>query len=147
MSTLSLYDKDFYAWTQEQVNLLRTNALSKLDIEHLIEEVESMGSSEKRELGHRLTILLMHLLKWKYQPARRGMSWELTIKEQRSELKYLLKQNPSLKNHEKLHETFLHAYDTSILKAAKETKLSPHAFPVNCEWTIDQILSDEFFPN
>jgi len=77
------YEQDFYGWTQEQAALLRAGRLTDLDIENLIEEVETMGRSEKRELESRLTVLLLHLLKWKYQPNRRGRSWNLTIKGHR----------------------------------------------------------------
>lgn len=146
VQSANLYEKDFYAWTQEQMNLLKTNALNKLDIEHLIEEVESMGASEKRELGNRLTVLLMHLLKWKYQPDLQCRSWNLTIEEQRSELVYLLQQNPSLKNQEKLQDTFLHAYSVAILKATQETGLSKKVFPGLCEWPMEQILNNDFLP-
>jgi len=69
------YDKDFYSWTQEQAELLKHGRFSELDIDNLIKEVESMGRSEKRELESRLTFLLLHLLKWKYQEVRRGRSW------------------------------------------------------------------------
>ncbi len=141
----ALYERDFYAWTQEQARLLTTHALDKLDITNLIEEMKSMGASEKRELGSRLTVLLMHLLKWKYQPRKRGSSWELTIREQRLEVKDVLEDNPSLKN---LVDTYFDgAYQKAILKAAKETKLSPNAFPVTCEWSLQQVLDSTFYPN
>ena len=77
------YEQDFYGWTQEQAALLRGGQLHALDIANLIEEIEAMGRSEKRELQSRLMVLLVHLLKWKYQPARRGRSWQLTIEGQR----------------------------------------------------------------
>ena len=146
-NTLNLYETDFFAWTQEQVKLIRHNSLNELDLTHLQEEIESMGAREKRELGNRLVILLMHLLKWKYQPTKRTTSWELTIKVQRNELKYHLKNNPSLNNAETSQDAFEHAYSVAILKAAKETKLSYKAFPENCEWSLQQVLNDDFLPN
>ena len=76
---MSLYDQDFYQWTQEQSELMKAGALSQLDISNLIVEVESMGKSQKRELLSRITVLLMHLLKWDYQPDRRSGSWKSTI--------------------------------------------------------------------
>ena len=91
------YDKDFYSWTQEQAELLKNGRFSELDIDNLIEEVESMGRSEKRELESRLTILLLHLLKWKYQEVRRGRSWQLSIDEQRIQFEETLDENPGLK--------------------------------------------------
>lgn len=147
MGALSLYEKDFYAWTQEQVKLLKDNSLNKLDIQHLIEEVADMGKHEKRELSNRLTVLLSHLLKWKCQPNYiNKKSWLYTIKEQRKQIKYHLEDNPSLKNHEHMHTTLLRSYDAAIYEAAKETGLEDSSFPASCEWTIDQILDDNFFP-
>lgn len=146
MATLSLYEKDFYAWTEEQARLIQEKSFDKLDLVHLQEELQIMGASEKRELVHRLEVLLMHLLKYKYQSAKRTKSWINTIKVQRSELKYHLKDNPSLTNPDRLQDAFVHAYSVAILKAAIETKLDNEVFPVKCEWTIKQILNDEFFP-
>jgi len=74
-----LYDTDFYAWIQDQAATLRAGNLAGLDVNNLIEEIESMGRSEKRELRSRLVVLIVHLLKWAYQPLRRGNSWQTTI--------------------------------------------------------------------
>ena len=93
----SLYDRDFYAWANEQAALLRAGRLAEADIENIAEEIETMGRSEKRELINRLTVLLLHLLKWQFQPALHGNSWRLTIEEQRYRLEDHLKDNPSLK--------------------------------------------------
>jgi len=81
-----LYDRDFYAWANEQAALLRAGKLSDADVANIAEEIESMGRSEKRELVSRLVVLLLHLLKWQYQPARRGRSWQVTIENTRDEL-------------------------------------------------------------
>jgi len=143
----TLYDKDFYKWALEQAHYIKTKAFDKLDIEHLFEEVESMGKHEQRELVSRLRTLLVHLLKWKYQPNRQSRSWQLTIKEQRKELQSHLKENPSLKNPETFKEKFFDAYETAILKAANETGLDESVFPQICEWNLDQILDNEFYPN
>ena len=75
MATSPLHDLDFYAWTQQQVDILKSGNLDDVDIKHLIEEIESMGASERRELINRLAVLLAHLLKWNYQPSFRGRSW------------------------------------------------------------------------
>ena len=92
------YDKDFYSWTQEQAELLKHGRFAELDLENLIEEVETMGRSEKRELESRLTVLLLHLLKWKYQDLRQCRSWELSIIEQRLKFDETLEENPGLKS-------------------------------------------------
>ena len=88
------YDQDFYGWTQEQAGLLRAGCLHELDIANLIEEVEAMGRSEKRDLENRLVELLLHLLKWKYQVNRRCRSWQLTIKTRRIDFLKVLRDNP-----------------------------------------------------
>lgn len=146
MSATSLYDKDFYAWTQEQARLIKAKSLQEVDLVHLLEEVEDMGKHEKRELSSRLEVLLTHLLKWKYQPTHRGASWELTIKEQRKKIYYHLLDNPSLKNEENLKTIFERAYDYAIYEAAKETKLKLECFPEFCEWSSEQVLNKDFFP-
>lgn len=139
------YEKDFYGWTQEQAALLRAGRLNDLDIENLIEEVETMGRSEKRELESRLTVLLLHLLKWKYQESRRGRSWELSIIEQRLKFAETFNENPGLKP--KLDEIFINAYKFAVLQAARETKISRSIFPDLCPWEYSQVLDELFYPD
>ena len=140
----SLYDQDFYAWANEQAALLRTGNLSAADIEHIAEEIESMGKAEKRELVSRLAVLLLHLLKWQFQPARRGSSWEATITVQRHALADHLDDNPSLKA--KLVETIAKAYRDAALLAAGETYMPKATFPQTCPWSFGQIMDEEFWP-
>lgn len=138
------YDQDFYGWTQEQAALLKSGRLNELDIENLIEEVETMGRSEKRELESRLTVLLLHLLKWKYQDVRRGRSWELSIIEQRLKFEETLEENPGLKP--RLDEILVKAYKFSIIQASRETQLNIKVFPESCPWTFEQITDNTFYP-
>lgn len=145
MGALNLYDTDFYAWTQEQANFIKNKEFSKLDVENLFEEVESMGRHEKRELRSRLIQLLMHLLKWKYQSEEQSKSWHRTIKEQRLQIKLVLKDNPSLRP--LLQEYVTDAYSYSRVDAHEETGVFLKNFPEQCEWTLEQILNDEFYPN
>ncbi|ASV34305.1 DUF29 family protein [Candidatus Hamiltonella defensa] len=140
----TLYDDDFYGWSQEQANLLRTKRFNELDTENLLEEIEAMGRSERRELESRLEKLLSHLLKWQYQPSRRGKSWLLTIKEQRRKFVDCLNENPSLRN--KKEERLIIVYQYARLSAEKETNLSESVFPDQCPWTFDQIMDNGFFP-
>ncbi|MDD1626970.1 MAG: DUF29 domain-containing protein [Methylococcaceae bacterium] len=139
------YDQDFYSWTQEQAELLKKGRFSELDIDNLIEEVESMGKSEKRELESRLTILLLHLLKWKYQEVRRGRSWQLSIDEQRIQFEETLNENPGLKP--KLDEIVKKAYRLAVIKASRETKISKAVFPECCPWNLAQFIEDGFYPD
>ena len=148
MGVLNLYEQDFYAWTAQQADLIKRKAFDKLDVKHLREELIIMGASEKRELESRLEKLLMHLLKWKYQPTYiNKKSWERTIKEQRKKLQRHLKDNPSLTNPSTLNERFIEAYEAAILLAAEETGLDESQFPISCEWDMRQILDDGFYPN
>ena len=82
----SNYDSDFYAWANEQAALLRAGRLGQADIEHIAQEIESMGRTEKRELVSRLRVLLRHLLNWRFQPTGRGSSWKASIRVQRLDL-------------------------------------------------------------
>ena len=142
---MNSYENDFYSWTQEQAELLKHGRFSDLDIANLIEEVESMGRSEKRELESRLTMLLLHLLKWKYQEVRRGRSWQLSIDEQRIQFEETLSENPGLKP--QLDEIVKKAYKLAVIKAARETKISKSIFPESCPWTLAQFIEDGFYPD
>jgi hypothetical protein len=94
----SLHDSDFYAWSLEQAALLREGRVAEADLAAIAQEIESMGKTEKRELVSRLTVLLLHLLKWQYQPTGRGNSWRLSIANARDEISDLIADNPSLKS-------------------------------------------------
>jgi hypothetical protein len=144
VSNSSLYDRDFYAWANEQAALLRAGRLSEADIEHVAEEIESMGKSEKRELVSRLTVLLLHLLKWQFQPSRRGSSWETSIANTRDDLADHLADNPSLRAH--IDAAIAAAYKRAYREAATETGLGKHAFPTPCPWSFEQMMAENFWP-
>lgn len=140
----SLYDTDFYAWATEQAALLRAGKLQASDIEHIAEEIESMGRTEKRELVNRLAILFLHLLKWRYQPALRGNSWRLTIKEQRLRLESHLGDNPSLKA--RLAQAIDEGYRLALIEAERETGLDESTFPASCPWSFQSLMDKDFWP-
>ena len=141
----NLYDQDFLLWVETTANLLRAGKFTEIDIPNLIEEIESMGRSEKRELKNRLIILLMHLLKWKYQPGKRTESWQNTIIEQRISLELLLEDSPSLKP--LLPEVFDKSYQRSRLKTANETGIKVDIFPEQSPFTFAETLNFEYLPN
>lgn len=144
-TTTSLYEQDFLAWTENQAAALRTHQVSDLDWSNLLEEVESMGASQRRELESRLTVLLMHLIKWVWQPEKRSTSWKLTIQGQRRELLRLVKQSPSLKPliPEVLDEVWSDARDD----AEMETGLPSQTFPNSCPWDVNsQVLDKTWWP-
>jgi hypothetical protein len=140
----SLYETDFYAWTQEQASLLRENQWSQLDLLNLIEEIESLGKQQRQELRNRLSVLIGHLLKWEYQQQRRSRSWLATIRVQRLDLSELLEENPSLQPY--VREALQKAYAKGVLLAVKETELPSATFPVECPYSLTEILGDRFYP-
>jgi hypothetical protein len=139
-----LHDKDFYSWTHQQAELLRQGRLGELDAEHLIEELDGMGARERRELEARLSVLLQHLLKWRYQPTRRGASWLRTIKIQRIDALRVLEDNPGLKP--KLPELFASAYSRARILATDETTLDEASFPEHSPFSLDEVLNANFLP-
>lgn len=134
------YDEDFYQWIQAQVKLLKKKDFDHLDIENLIEEIESLGRSDKRALYSQLTRLLMHLLKLEYQPDGQGNSnsWKSSILSARIEIKLLLKDSPSLKR--EIEKIFPEAYEDARQHAATETQLDLKTFPKKCPWNLEDIL-------
>jgi Domain of unknown function DUF29 len=141
----TLYDTDFYAWANEQAALLRAGRLSEADVENIAEEIESMGRSERRELVNRLTVLLVHLLKWRYQEGLRGRSWRLTIEQQRIQLGRHLAGNPSLKS--QLDEAMTDAYQDARIEAERETHLPRSTFPPTSPFTFDEATNPDFWPD
>jgi len=140
MQTTTLYDQDFYGWTQHQAELLRSGQLSELDIENLIEEMESLGKQQQQELRNRLGVLLGHLLKWHYQPGARSKSWVYTIREQRRKIQRHLKENPSLKPY--LSEAIAIGYEDGLDLLGRETPLDPDQLPQSCPFTQVEIFEE-----
>lgn len=138
------YEEDFYGWAMTNAALLKKGKFSEADMENIIEEIESMGRSEKSQLTNRLSVLIAHLLKWEFQPDFRGRSWHGTIREQRKQAQILLKENPSLKG--KLSEILTNAYDLAISHIEKETPISLKILPTNCPYTLEQCLDSNFYP-
>ena len=140
-----LYEQDFFEWTVRNAELLRAGRLDEADLEHIAEEIEDMGKSERRELESRLSVLLSHLLKWRFQPDRRGRSWQATIRVQRAELLRLLADVPSLRRH--LRDQLPEVYPIAVEGAIAETDLPEEVFPPACPFSLDQILTADFFPD
>jgi hypothetical protein len=138
------YEQDFYAWTVEQARLLRAGELSAIDAVNLAEEIESMGRRDRRELESRLTVLLTHLLKWQMQPDQRSRSWSATMREQRRQIEKLLRESPSLRPF--VANVLAQAYSDAREDAADETGLPESAFPTECPFTLDEVLSRSFLP-
>ena len=140
-----LYEQDFFEWTARSAASLRAGRFAEADLEHIAEEIEDMGKSERRELESRLSVLLSHLLKWHFQPHRRGRSWQATIRVQRTELERLLADMPSLRPY--LREQLPQVYATAVERAIAETDLLDGSFQPACPFSLDRILDADFFPD
>ena len=138
----SLYEQDFYLWIQTTAQQLKKGQFQEIDIISLIEEIESMGRSEKRELKNRFIVLLMHLLKWQYQPEKRSESWRSTITEQRICIEGLLEDSPSLQP--LISEVFDDCYQKARLKASDETGIKLNFFPKESPFTPEETLKYSF---
>ena len=131
-----LYETDFHAWTQEQAERLRAGL--SVDRERIAEELLSLGGSEQNQLRNRLAILLMHMLKWEFQPDHRSPGWQATLKEQRRRIAKLLEKMPSLRPY--LDESIMDAYETAVSFASVETGIIEQDFPRTCPYGQDEIL-------
>jgi len=136
------YDTDFYAWTQAQAAALRAGAWDDVDREHLAEEIEDVGKSERRAVVSHLRVLLTHLLKWEFQPERRSDGWLHSMGNAQIELQTLLDDNATL--HRELHHFVHRAYQQARHLAARETRLPTVNFPLACPWDPELLLNPEF---
>ena len=145
-SSRTSYDKDVILWSEEQARLLRARRFAELDIEHLADEIEDVGKSEKRELANRMAVLLAHLLKWSRQPENQTNSWRSTIIIQRKRIALAIKETPSLKAVMRDRDWQDAVWLDALAQAGKETGLAEEDLPEICPWTIDQVVDPEFWP-
>jgi len=138
------YDTDVVAWANEQAGLLRAGCFDLLDIENIAEEIEDVGKAEQRELMSRMAVLLAHLLKWQYQPQRRGSSWRRTIITQRRNIERALKKMPSLKAWLADPEWWEATWGDALDLATREINLD--VFPEICPWTFAEIMDENWLP-
>jgi hypothetical protein len=145
MTNDNIYDQDFYLWIETISKQLKAGKFAEIDLANLIEEIESMGKSEKRELKSRLIVLLMHLLKWQYQPEKRSESWRSTITEQRICIELLLEDSPSLQP--LFIEIFADCYEKARLKASEETGIKLNFFPKESPFSLEETLKNYLLNN
>lgn len=138
------YDTDFFVWCNEQARLVRERRFDELDIENVAEELEMMGRSDKHQIESRLEVLIMHLLKWKFQPGARNPGWNAPISEQRRRIERLVMESPSLRNYPA--SVAIDLYTAARLEAAKETGIDFTLFPEQCPFTAEQVLDPDFMP-
>jgi hypothetical protein len=142
MDNYSLYETDFYGWTQQQAKALENQQILDLDWHNLQEEIQALGRQEYRELVNRLSVLIGHLLKWQYQSEKRSRSWFLTIREQRRAIQRHLRHNPSLKS--RLEDAIIDGYEAGVDLALRETDLPLSTFLETSPYSFDQLLNDCF---
>lgn len=138
------YDRDFMLWIETTVQLLKEQKFAELDLENLIEEIEDMGKSNKSALRSNVIVVLLHLLKWKYQPEKRTNSWKFSLREHRRRLEEDFEDSPSLQNY--YREIFPKCYGNARKLAADETGLVLEIFPVESLFTPEEVLDAEFLP-
>ena len=142
-TTQTLYDQDYYLWIRTTINQLRTGQFSAVDLENLLEELETMGRSEKRAIESLLTKLLVHLLKLKYWDSERERNqgyWLGEIRTFRKQIKNSLKDSPSLKPY--ILEIFDECYQDARLEASDRSQLPLDIFPLIPIGSLEQILDD-----
>jgi len=139
-----LHEEDIVLWSERQGELLRRRGAgelvndAQLDWPNIAEEIESTGRAEQDQMTNRLAILLAHLLKWRFQPDRRGNGWRLTILEQRRRSGRIVSRSPSLRP--RMDEILTEAYGDAVLIAARETDLPEETFPPRCPWTFEEAM-------
>jgi hypothetical protein len=140
---MSVYEADLALWTKAQADALRRRAANEIDWDNLAEEIESVGRSERREIRSRLTILLVHLLKWRYQPDHQCPSWSASISEARRRIALTIEDSPSLAS---FPDEALAAAYRSALNDRTINYLDNSDLPQTCPWTAEQVLDPEFLP-
>ncbi|MBF0339086.1 MAG: DUF29 domain-containing protein [Nitrospirae bacterium] len=140
----ALYEVDFYQWVFYNADLLRQGRFAEIDLENIIEELEDMGRNNKRELLSRLEVLIAHLLKWQYQSKRRSISWRATIGNQRTAIKFLLEDSPSLKNN--IEAVIAKGFIEAKRKFERETGISANTLPDACTYIFEQLMDHDFWP-
>lgn len=144
INTKTLYEQDFNLWIEETINLLKHRQLEQIDYEHLIEEIEDMGGNRKDALESNLEQVLIHLLKWKYQPSKRANSWQYSIAEHSTRLNKAFMKSPSLKRY--FDEVLVPCYKTARMLASKQTGLPVTTFPIDLPFTKENILDPDYLP-
>ena len=145
LSDQNLYDRDYAAWVEQTVALLRDRQFEAVDLENLIDELDDMSRREKRSLTCNVRVILMHLLKYKFQPEKRSRSWLVTLREHRIRSAEILADSPSLQNY--LNNQFELCYAQARREAADETGLEIERFPIESPFTVSQCLDENFRPD
>jgi len=134
------YDRDLTLWAKDTAQLLRERRWDAIDWEHLIEEVEDLGKSERSAIASQMERIMVHLLKWQYQPQRRSDSWLDSINDGRSQIRRKIEDSPSLRSHPE--QVLEKEYVRARREAARQTGLEISVFPELCPFMIEQVIED-----
>ena len=140
-ATATLYDTDFATWASEQADHLRAKRIMKLDYDHLAEEIETLGKSDWRALERHVRNLILHCLKWEYQPqerARRGRRWQISMNNARDAIEQILRDNRGFRA--RLDDAMAWAYPRARRNAEQETGLPLSTFPMPSPWGFNQFM-------
>lgn len=140
----SLYETDYLQWIEMNLEKLQSQDYENVDWENLIEEIADMGRSERKSLKSNFIVILVHLLKWQFQPEKRSGSWEGSIIEYRRRVLESLSDSPSLKPY--LESAFAECYTQAVKQAKAETGLAVETFPVMCPYQLSDVIDDDFLP-
>ena len=141
-ATANLHEQDFYSWALQQAELMREGRFEEIDRANIVEELEILGREQFNGLVSALRVLMMHMLKWDYQPEKRSRSWLTTIVTQRDAFSDVLLDNPGLKP--RFDEAVGRAYTRARRHAATETGLKIDLFPVECPYTTHDLTKRPF---
>ncbi|MBE7183042.1 MAG: DUF29 domain-containing protein [Methylobacterium mesophilicum] len=144
IARLTPYEQDIARWSDEQASLIRAGRFDAVDRENIAEEIESLGRSDRREIRSRIGVILLHLLKWEFQPEKRKVGWRFTLREQRHQLEIIFEESPSLVAFAR--DVFERDYELAQTKAMDETGLPSTGVPQNCPYPFSNILDSDFFP-
>jgi hypothetical protein len=139
-----IYERDFARWAEEQGQKLRSRAAGEIDWDNVAEEIESLGRSDRYEIESRMEVLLLHLLKWRFQPEGRSNSWLATITEQRVRIARRIGESPSLKHYPA--DILGDAYRIAWPGAADEIGRPLEDLPETCPFAIGDALNPHFLP-
>jgi Domain of unknown function DUF29 len=139
-----IYLSDFSIWIDQTTQLLQEQRWQEIDVVHLIEEVKDLGKSERRAIASQLIRLLLHLLKWEYQPLRRSDSWLDSITDARTQIELAIADSPSLKNYPA--QELEASYQKALRQAAKQTLIEISVFPSSCPHSLELVLTEDWLP-
>ena len=140
-----LYEIDDYLWLEETIKLLKTKDLDNLDLDNLIEELESLGRNDLNKVRSLLRQIIIHILLleyWQEEYDRNYRHWQGEIIAFRDDLNNSLTN--TLKN--KLVQELAHIYNVAVKVVVQKTGLASNLFPDNCPYSLEQLFDDNWYP-